>query len=89
MPRKKTKSIVAAHWAAEARRIVADQNELIMTLEASGRSALAAERALQTYLSALKHLEDHERRIGEEDKGKKGETKKDRRFRKRIPRSAG
>ncbi len=82
------KFIVAAHWVAEARRIIADQRELIVTLEASGRSKLEAEQALQTYLSALKHLEDNERRIREEDKAKKGETKKDRRFRIRIP-SAG
>jgi hypothetical protein len=88
MPRKKTKFIVAAHWVAEARRIVADQRELIMTLMASRRPTLEAERALQTYLSALKHLEDNERRIREEDKAKRGETKKDRRFRKRILPSA-
>jgi hypothetical protein len=89
MPRKKTKFIVAAHWVAEARRIVADQRELIMTLKASGRSTLAAERALQTDLGSLKHLEDHECRIREEDKAKRGETKRDRRFRSRITRSAG
>ena len=76
MPRKKTKFIVAAHWVAEARRIVADQHELIMTLKASGHPTLEAEQALQTYLSALKHLEDNERRIREADKAKKGETKK-------------
>jgi hypothetical protein len=76
MLRKKTKFIVAAHWVAEARRIVADQHELIMTLKASGRPTLEAEQVLQTYLSALKHLEDNERRIREADKAKKGETKK-------------
>ena len=76
MLRKKTKFIVAAHWVAEARRIVADQHELTMTLKASGRPTLEAEQVLQTYLSALKHLEDNERRIREADKAKKGETKK-------------
>ncbi len=76
MPRKKTKFIVAAHWVAEARRIVADQHELIMTLKTSGRPTLEAEQVLQTYLSALKHLEDNERTIREADKAKKAETKK-------------
>jgi hypothetical protein len=47
-----------------------------MTLKASGRPTLEAEQVLQTYLSALKHLEDNERRIREADKAKKGETKK-------------
>ncbi len=76
MPRKKPKLIVAAHRAAEARRIVADLRELIVTLKASGQPALNAERSLQSYASALKHLEDHERRVRKEDKAKKGDSKK-------------
>lgn len=85
MPRKKQKLIVAAHRVAEARRIVADLNDRIVTLKASGRPTLEAERALETYVSLLKHLEDHERRIKEQDKTKKHETKKgDRRFRIRT-----
>ena len=89
MPRKKPKLILAADRVAEARKIVADQRELSMTLKASGRPTLQAEQALSTYVSSLKHLEDHERRIREEDKAEPRETKKDRRFRNRIPRSAG
>jgi hypothetical protein len=76
MPRKKAKLIVAAHRVAEARRIVANQHELIVTLKALGQPTVDAERALQTYLSALKHLEDHERRVRAESKAKKRETKK-------------
>ncbi len=88
MPRKKTKFIVAAHWVAEARRIVADQRELIMTLRASRRPTLEAEQALQMYLSALRRLEEIERKIREDDKAKRGETRKDRRIRIRTPDSA-
>ncbi len=84
MPRKKTKFIVAAHWMAEARRIVADQRELIMTLRASRRPTLEAEQALQMYLSALRRLEEIEHGIRKEDKAKKGETRKDRRIRIRT-----
>lgn len=87
MPRKKPKLILAADRVAKATKIIADQRELIMTLKASGRPTLQAEQVLSTYVSSLKHLEDHERRIREEDKAKPRETKKDRRF--RIPRSAG
>jgi hypothetical protein len=82
MPRKKQKLIVAAHRVAEARRMIANLNDRIVTLKASGRPTLEAERALETYVSSLKHLEDHERRVKEQNKTKKHETKKgDRRFR--------
>ena len=74
MPRRNTRLIVAAHRVAEARRIVASQQELIARLKALGQSTFDAERALQTYLSALKHLEDHERRV--RTAVKKRETKK-------------
>ena len=76
MPRKKAELILAAHRATEARRIVADQHELMTRLKASGHSTLDAERALRTYVSALEHLEDHERRVRNEGKAKKRETKK-------------
>ena len=76
MPRKKRKLIMAAQRAAEARRIVADLNDRIVTLKASERPTLEAERALETYISSLRHLEGYERRIREEDKAKKRETKK-------------
>ena len=88
MPRKKQKLIVAAHRVAEARRMIANLNDRIVTLKATGRPTLEAERALETYVSSLKHLEDHERRIKEQNKTKKHETKKrDRRFRIRTPTS--
>jgi hypothetical protein len=76
MPRKKAKLIVAAHQVAEASRIVAEQHQLIAKLKAFKRPTLDAERALKAYLSSLKHLEDHERKIRMEDKPKKRETKK-------------
>jgi hypothetical protein len=85
MPRKKPKLILAADRVAKARKIVADRRELIMTLKASGRSTLAAEHTLQIFVSSLKHLEDHERRIREEDKAKPRETKKVWRIRNRTP----
>ena len=75
MPRKKPKVILAAHRAAEARRIVAEQHALIVTLEESGQSTIDAERALRIYISALKHLEDHERKARAAGKAKKRETK--------------
>jgi hypothetical protein len=76
MPRKRAKLVVTAHRTAEARRIVGDQHKLIERLKALGHPTLDAERALQTYVSALKHLEDHERRLGKEGEAKKRETKK-------------
>ncbi len=76
MPRKHPKLIVAAHRAAEARRIVADQRGLIAMLRAKGESTLEAEATLQMYLSSLKLLEDQEWKLRQERKAKKGETKK-------------
>ena len=77
MRRKKQKLIVAAHRVAEARRIIANLDDRIVTLKALGRPTLEAERALETCLSSLKHLEDHERRVKEQNKTKKHETKKE------------
>ena len=66
MPRKKPALISAAHRAGEARRIVANQQELIARLKASGHPTLDAKLALRTYVSALKHLENHERGVRKE-----------------------
>ncbi len=76
MPRKQPKLILAAHRAAEARRIVAHQGGLIAMLEAKGESSLDAEGMLEVHLSSLKLLEDQEWKIRKERKAKKGETKK-------------
>jgi hypothetical protein len=46
MPRRDPELTVAAHRAAEARRIVAGQRLLIETLKASGRPTEEAEVAL-------------------------------------------
>jgi hypothetical protein len=60
---------------AEARRIVAAQRDLIERLKAAEDSAVAdAEGALSTYESALRHLEEHERRIRTERKARMSET---------------
>lgn len=75
MPRKKPRLIVAANRVAEARRIVVEQSDLIARLKASDDPALDAERALQSYLSSLEHLEDYERKIKREGQAKKRETK--------------
>ncbi len=56
--------------------MVAEQHQLIAKLKALKRPTLDAERALKAYVSSLKHLEDHERKIRMEDKAKKRETKK-------------
>jgi len=61
---------------AEARRIVANQDELIVTLKASAQSTLDTEKSLRSYISALKHLEGYERNMRRENKSKKGETAK-------------
>jgi hypothetical protein len=77
MPRKSPRVIFAAIRTAEARRIVAAQRDLIERLAAAEDPAVAdAERALSTYESALRHLEDHERKIRMERKARLSETKK-------------
>ena len=76
MPRKQPKLILAAFRAAEARRIVANQRVLIAVLKAKGELSLDAEGMLEVYLSSLKLLEDHEWKMRQERKAKKGETKK-------------
>ncbi len=54
---------MAAQRAAEARRIVDSQRDLIAKLSAAGLPTLDAERSLQVYISSLTLLEDHARRI--------------------------
>jgi hypothetical protein len=76
MPRKQPKLILAAHRAAEARRIVANQRGLIAMFKTKGESTLDAEGMLEVYLSSLKLLEDHEWKIRQEREAKKRETKK-------------
>jgi len=76
MPRKQPKLILAAHRAAEARRIVAHQRGLVAMLQAKGEPTSDAEGMLQVYVSSLKLLEDHEWEIRKERKAKKRETKK-------------
>ncbi len=76
MPRKQPKLIMAAHRAAEARRIVGHQRGLIAMLQAKGESTVDAEGMLQVYLSSLELLEDQERKLRQEREAKKRETKK-------------
>ena len=76
MPRKHATLVAAAQRVVEARRIVADQEALIANLRAAKRPTADAEAALYTYLSALRHLEDRERKIKEGLKAKIGETRK-------------
>lgn len=76
MPRKQPKLILAAYRAAEARRIVANQHGLIAMLKSRGEPTIEAEGMLEVYLSSLKLLEDHQYKIRQDRKIKKGETKK-------------
>jgi hypothetical protein len=48
---------------AIVRRIVADQQALILRLLEARVSALDAERTLEMYLSSFRHLEDHVQRL--------------------------
>jgi hypothetical protein len=75
MPRKSPRVILAAMRTAEARRIVGAQRDLIERLKAAEDPAAAdAEAALSTYESALRHLEEHERKIRTERKARMGEA---------------
>jgi hypothetical protein len=73
MPRRKPGLTLAARRVAYAKRVVADQRQLVATLKASGRPTSAAERALSSYVSSLKHLEDREQGIRQSDEDKMGE----------------
>lgn len=63
MPRKRPELVLLAQRVATARKIVADQQALIARLAAAGEPTADAENALRSYLSALRHLEDHARHL--------------------------
>ena len=67
MPKKTPKHVIARARLAEARLIVATQNALVKRLRSWGEPTLEAEIMLQTFVSALKHLEAYELRLLEED----------------------
>jgi hypothetical protein len=57
MPRKKQKVIVAAHRVAEARRMITNLNDRIVTLKATGRPTLEASERLKRMSVCLSTLE--------------------------------
>jgi len=75
MPRKNPKLIVASVRTTEARHAVSNQHTLIARLKAAGHPTLEAEQTLLTYLSILSHLEAHEKKLKEERRARKTETK--------------
>ena len=85
MPRKSTKLGVAERRTAEARQIVARQQELIARFRALGQPTVEAELTLQTYMSALKLIEAHEAKVRAEIRAGKHRTKTDRSRRMRTP----
>jgi hypothetical protein len=84
MPRKISKLRIVTLQLADARRIVAERQDLVAKLRAFGQPTIEAEATLRTYLSALTHLEAHESKLGAEAAAKKGETLS-RRDRRRRP----
>jgi hypothetical protein len=70
------KLVVAALHSAQAKRIVANQRDLIARLKAAGHPTSDAEQMLQTYLSMLEHLEAHQQKLRDQRRAKKAETKK-------------
>jgi hypothetical protein len=76
MSKGDAKFVVAEGRTPEARQIVSRQSELIAKLKASGQPSLDAERALLTYMSALKHLEAHEAVVRADVNARKHEIKK-------------
>jgi hypothetical protein len=76
MPRRNPKLILAAKRAAEGRRIVARQEQLIAGLKAAGRPIEEAELYLKAYIEALKPLEAIERKLNDERRAKRRETRK-------------
>jgi hypothetical protein len=76
MPKRSPKLILAAERAAEVRRIVARQEQLIAGLKATGRPTLDAELYLKMYIEALKPLEAIERKLRDKRRAKTRETKK-------------
>jgi len=76
MPRRSLKLILAIERAAEARRIVARQQQLIAGLKATGRPTLDAELYLKAYIEALKPLEAFELKLRDEHRAKWRKPKK-------------
>ena len=76
MPRKHATLVAAAKRIAVARRLIVDQQDLIARLRASKQPTADAEAMLQTYRSALRHLEDHEDKIKQDLKARTGRTRR-------------
>jgi hypothetical protein len=70
-------SHLAASQTANARRIVANQYVRMTRLKLAGQSTVGAETSLEIF-SALKLLEDQERKISKVNNAKRGETRKGR-----------
>jgi hypothetical protein len=70
MPRKHAILVAAAKRVTVARRLIADQQDLIARLRALKKPTADAEAMLQTYRSALRHLEDHEDKIKQDLKAR-------------------
>ena len=76
MPRRNPKLISAAERAAEGRRIVARQEQLIAGLKAAGQPIEEAELYLKAYIDMIRPLEAIERRLNDQRRGKTRETRK-------------
>ena len=76
MPKKGPKLVALSEHIAVARRIIEEQQALLQKLRVDGQPTRDAEGALRTYASSLMHLLGHERKMREEAKAKRGETKK-------------
>ena len=77
MPRKSPKLILATERAAEARRIVTRQEQLVAGLRATGRPTLEAELYLQAYIEALKPLRGSRAKAKRERRAKRYQTEKE------------
>jgi len=75
-PNRLATLVAAAKRVALARRLVVDQQDLIVRLRALKQPTMDAEAMLQTYLSALRHLEDHEHKIKQDLKARIGKTRR-------------
>jgi hypothetical protein len=76
MPRKRPKLIALEGHIAVAQKIIDGQQALIERLRRSGQATREAEAALRTYVSSLMHLLNHERKMKDQAKAKRGETRK-------------
>jgi hypothetical protein len=76
MPKKRPKLVALVKRIGVIRRIINEQQALLERLRITGQPTSEAEGVLRTYVSSLTHLLDHERRMREDAKAKKGETKK-------------